>query len=375
MKSQSIYHVAPSHSRYDVRVFEKECVSLSKNYDVTLVVGDNKSNELQKKINIVNISFGAQTKIKRIFFNSYKTFRLILKNKPDIVHFHDPEFLPFGFVLRLFGYKVIYDVHENYSLSYLHRKWFKGTFILKAFAIFFNFLEKNLSRSFNAVICVTPEIAALFSTYNRNVEVIYNYPKIDCLTDESDSLSLDNTRVIYAGTLTEFRNIHGLIDATEILNNKFKKSTTLILMGKWHDENYRKFCMERKGSKYVNYKGPQTVELVYNELRKSHIGLNIINENANLRLGLPVKVFEYLLLKIPTLITDFEEWQLLFRDFAYYSTPDDPAIIASKMDEILSNYDLALSRARKGSIHIKDNYSWNLEEKKLQNLYSRLAHH
>lgn len=44
--SKKVCHITSAHSRYDVRIFIKQCKSLANNgYDVTLIVNDDKDNE------------------------------------------------------------------------------------------------------------------------------------------------------------------------------------------------------------------------------------------------------------------------------------------------------------------------------------------
>ncbi|RYG24734.1 MAG: hypothetical protein EOO01_43180, partial [Chitinophagaceae bacterium] len=42
-------------------------------------------------------------------------YKLLLKLDCDTYHFHDPQFLFMGFLLKMAGKKVIYDVHEDYT--------------------------------------------------------------------------------------------------------------------------------------------------------------------------------------------------------------------------------------------------------------------
>ena len=58
MKYYIICHLTTAHPRNDVRIFEKECISLSQNteYQVVLIVADGKGNELNKNVKIIDIS-------------------------------------------------------------------------------------------------------------------------------------------------------------------------------------------------------------------------------------------------------------------------------------------------------------------------------
>ncbi len=46
LKIKKVCHLTSAHQRYDVRIFQKECLSLAKHgYDVTLIVNDDLEDE------------------------------------------------------------------------------------------------------------------------------------------------------------------------------------------------------------------------------------------------------------------------------------------------------------------------------------------
>ena len=107
-----ICHLSTVHSAGDTRIFHKECMSLAKaGYSVYFVV----TAEGNKEVNGVRIVPLPRVKnrILRISVKSalalYKSFKV----GACIYHFHDPELIPVGLILKLLGKKVIYDVHED----------------------------------------------------------------------------------------------------------------------------------------------------------------------------------------------------------------------------------------------------------------------
>ena len=50
-----VCHLTSVHQRDDTRIFLKECMSLSMNYNVSVVIADNLGNELKNKINIFDV--------------------------------------------------------------------------------------------------------------------------------------------------------------------------------------------------------------------------------------------------------------------------------------------------------------------------------
>ncbi len=64
--------------------------------------------------------------MQRLVLMPMRVFRAGLAEKADIYHFHDPEPVPYGLLLRALGKKVIYDVHEYYKMKLLSKTHIPG---------------------------------------------------------------------------------------------------------------------------------------------------------------------------------------------------------------------------------------------------------
>ena len=74
-----ISHLTSVHPRYDTRIFIKQCCSLAKleNYEVNLVVADNKGREVNNNVNIYDVG-KLDSRILRIL----KTTNRVFKSRP-----------------------------------------------------------------------------------------------------------------------------------------------------------------------------------------------------------------------------------------------------------------------------------------------------
>lgn len=89
-----VCHVTSAHSRYDVRIFEKECISLAKcGYAVTLIVNDDKKDEIKDGVKIVSTGFKPSGRRQRMLSSMKYIWAKMQEVDADIYHFHDPELL------------------------------------------------------------------------------------------------------------------------------------------------------------------------------------------------------------------------------------------------------------------------------------------
>ncbi len=151
---KKVCHITTVHPSFDKRIFHKECKTLAKaGYDVILIAQHEKD-EVVDKIKIIALP-KPKNGFERILFSSQKAYKLALKQKVDIYHFHDPEFLPWAIKLKKkTGTKIIYDVHEDYPEQILSKHWIPK-FLKKIISRVFNFYEKKAAQNFDLIKKIT----------------------------------------------------------------------------------------------------------------------------------------------------------------------------------------------------------------------------
>src|SRR3954462_2341395 len=109
-----IVHITTQHRPLDVRIFQKECRTLAAHgFDVQLLVAEPPSEPVDG-VHFRKLRQSASTfRPGRIWQRLQSAYRAAAKLGADVYHFHDPELIPIGLLLKQSGARVIYDVHED----------------------------------------------------------------------------------------------------------------------------------------------------------------------------------------------------------------------------------------------------------------------
>jgi len=109
-----------------------------------------------------------------------KLLRLVLLERPDIWHFHDPENLPLAILLSSLGQVVVWDAHEDYLGQMVDagsvKKWVPATLApMVGFAV--RLLLTQADAASAGVVAATPTIAERYR--NRNTVLVGNEARIE----------------------------------------------------------------------------------------------------------------------------------------------------------------------------------------------------
>ena len=354
------------HPPFDTRIFHKEAkILVQEGYDVTLVAQHNE-NEIVDGVKIIALP-KPRNRFMRIFGLTWRIFYLALNQKADIYHFHDPELIIVGIILKVLGKKVIYDVHEDVSKQILNKDWIGNKYIRKFVAFVFGLIEKIGAFTFDVILTVTSDIAKKFPK-NKTI-ILRNFPILKLIDNAVPADYKKNKAIIiYAGGLARIRGIKEIIQAMEHIGDKAE----LWLLGKWKDEKYKKECENLKGWKYTKYLGLVSLREVYQYIKVADIGISMLFPVKNYLTSLPIKVFEYMACSLPVVMSDFPYWQKTFDECALFVNPYNSKDIAEKILYFLDSPDIAKKYAYSGREMIKNRYNWETESKKLLKVYEDL---
>ena len=354
------------HPPFDTRIFHKEAKTLVQaGYEVTLIAQHSR-NEIVDGVKIIALP-KPRNRFMRIFGLIWRAFYLALRQHADVYHFHDPELIFIGILLKLLGKKVIYDVHEDISKQILNKDWIGNVNVRKYVAFIVNLIDHIGALLFDKIIYVVPDIA---EKYPKNKTIILrNFPILKLINNTIPANCKKNKPIIiYAGGLTKVRGIKEIVQAMEYIEDKAE----LWLLGKWESEKFKKECENLRGWKYTKYLGLVSLEEVFQYMKIADIGISTLYPVKNYLISLPIKVFEYMACSLPMVMSNFPYWQKIFGDCALFVNPYDSKDIAEKILYLLDNPNEEKKLGKKGRKLIEEKYSWERESKKLLEMYKNI---
>lgn len=358
------------HPPFDTRIFHKQAKTLvDAGYDVTLIAQHDKD-EVVDGVKIVALP-KPKNRLQRMFRLTLKAFRLALKQNAHVYHFHDPELIPVGLLLKASGKKVIYDVHEDVPQQILSKEWIPG-FLRKIISCFTVLIENFASRAFDAIIPATPAIGERFERLNWNTVIVQNFPLLDELYQEKMSHKKEKA-VVYIGVISVQRGINEMVTAMGLL--KKHRDAKLLLGGKFIQPSLEEQVKKLPGLERVEFLGWLDRFQVAEVLSKSTVGLVLIHPEPRYKVSYPVKLFEYMSAGLPVIASNFPLWKEIVEGNNCGITVDplNPYEIAEAIEYLLDNPDVCAEMGRNGRKAVEEKYNWEAESMKLVELYRSIC--
>jgi glycosyltransferase involved in cell wall biosynthesis len=367
MIKTKICHLTSVHPRYDVRIFLKECKYLTSQYDVSLVVADGKGDEEIFSIHILDVG-KPSSRLRRILFTANKVYRKAIDLDCEIYHFHDPELIFIGRKLLKKGKKVIYDVHEDVPRQ-LKSKKYHNIIIRYLSSYLIEKVENHYALKFSAIITATEFIKSRFEKLNNLTSEVRNFPILDEFDMHNTSSRTEN-RICYIGGISEQRGINELIKIFDSDKNDFY----LELAGEIENEVIVKKIMNVTHDK-IKYLGIVNHNRIVELICKSKIGLVILHPTPNHLNSLPIKMFEYMAGGIPVIASDFPLWKQIIEEnnCGICVNPYSLDSIQNAVQFLIDNESDRVKMGENGRIAVINKYQWDIEFKKLCNIYKEIA--
>lgn len=363
------------HQRYDGRILKKECVSLARNgYDVTLIVADNKDDEIYNGVKITSIKFIPRNRFDRILHAKKKIFAKALSLDAHIYHFHDPELIPVGLALLKKGKKVIYDSHEDYPKDIRYKKaWLPliGRWLIShTFALY----EKYASECFSAIISVTPQIVDRFLKFNQNTFLITNYPLFVPEEDLNVTSKKQSEKILAC--------FAGIVDFPWVQDNFIlaiqNTDIEYLIAGSLGKASSLERLESLDTNNQIKYVGVIPQEKVWNIYKKASIGVAIagydpteFNKEGSIGVN---KLFEYMMFGLPVICTDFTLWKAVIDKWkcGFAINPNNIESLHNLAEYICKNPNILIEMGKRARQAAIAEYNWPTQESVLLSVYRNI---
>lgn len=327
MKIVKIAHLTSVHHYNDTRIFYRYCKKLAfKGVDVMLFACTSHS-FVEDGVRVY--SLGVRGKLLRRLFITlpYALFSL-LSYKPTIIHLHDPELLLLAPIFRLFGIRVVYDVHEDNFDNILQKKTILPILRLPVAAVV-AFVE-YLSSLYCHIIVAERYYKERFP----ESVLALNYPDssyINSFEEDLRNLQLEGHSVIdlnefssefnwfiYSGNVTIER---GALTQLKILTES--ECAAIFYIGRCDKQTYALIqqwlfdsgiCGSRFKLVGLEFHVPQSLITYYQLNVAWFAGLAIFPDSPFYRRKELTKFYEYYNARIPILCSDFLVWNKFVSD-------------------------------------------------------------
>ena len=359
-----IYHITSVHTRYDTRIFKKECISLFQaGYDVSLIVCDGLGDEICEGVKIFDAgNYNKAPRLKRVRIAPKAIYKKINEfANADIVHFHDPELLFLGKKFAKKGIKVIYDSHENVPKQIMSKPYIP-VWARKVISSYLNHLELSAAKKINAVVTVTEELQQRFLRVNNNTILVRNFPVISSFLEPD--FSSKKMTFLYAGGVTTIRGALEMAKAAELADVKIS----------YYGPVESSIETELKKSKNCEVFGNIKQEELIKEYQKTNVGLCILHKVPNYLDSYPIKLFEYMASGMAVITSDIPMWKEIVDKYkcGICVDPYDLEAIAAAMTYMKEHPQEIEQMGRNGRKAVLENFSWENESKTLLDLYKNI---
>ncbi len=368
-----VCHFSTVHILHDPRVLYRECMSLAAHgYDVSLVVQADRA-ETINGVKIVPLK-KRSSRLARIFFSTWVAFFRVLKLRADIYHFHDPELVFHGILLKLLGKKVVFDIHENIFQQIKDKDWLPFSKTISRLYKVFDFFA---AKAFYLVLA-EKSYEAYYEKLGARFITVYNYPDIAFFKNYINTrrYELPGNAIFYSGGVFHNRGFDVIVKALALLKQK-NIPFFFHCAGKYtpaYMQQLEAMPAYREIRDQVKFYGYLPLTEGYRIAQQCKVGLAILRPIDNYKQSYSTKNFEYMAVGLPTITSNFKLYTDIYDVYpcGLCIDPENETALAGAIERLLTDRALAKSFSETGIAASESTFNWDTECVKIFNLYNSL---
>jgi glycosyltransferase involved in cell wall biosynthesis len=297
-------------------------------------------------------------------------YRAAVAEKADVYHFHDPELMPVGLLLRIRGRMVIYDVHED-NVTAIRQKSYMPRALRPLLAGLLGRVEIGLTRYFEVILA-----EKYYTKRFPGRTTVLNYPIPSCLPRVAVETTRKQSSLLFTGKVARLRGalVHAQIVA-------YLKDVEVHVVGFCSEDlasEMRQLAGDERDRLHIEGEGfyvPYDRILSYYAQGGWTAGLALFMPNPHDREKELTKLFEYMGAGIPIICSDFPVWRSLIEETGtgLCVDPLDPGAIAGAIEYLIAHPKEAEGMRQNGRRAVAERYNWDVEAQRLLSLYGRVT--
>jgi len=364
-----VVHVTSVHPATDTRILYKECATLAAaGHEVHLVAPGQSGQDVELQGVQVHYVRHGSSRLQRMVVVGAQAMSSALALRPDILHLHDPELLLHAPWARMRCRRVIFDMHEDLPKSLRTKHWIAKPLRVGA-SVVAAFMERLLLSGMEVVYAEDSYSAA--RPWIRNFITLHNMPIVAALA-QYDRQCTQPPSLGYIGSITPSR---GCLTTLEVLGELQSRGIAVAhdCVGDASPEVQAQMSRLIEGLKLTNVRlhGYQPADAGYRIIAGTTIGLAILHPEPNYLESYPTKMFEYMAMGIPVIVSNFPLYRHIVDETGAGVSVDPLDIkgIADTIEKLLSDTDRLARMGENGRLAVARSYSWEHESTHLLRMY------
>jgi glycosyltransferase involved in cell wall biosynthesis len=311
-----------------------------------------------------------KSRFSRAVRNTWYVYREALRQHAEVYHIQNTELMPVGWLLKLHGKRVLYDVREDTPASLRDRYWIPRR-ARPAVALAVDIVEKLSGRLLDGIIAATPHIGERFP--RSKTAVVQNFPMLDEAFPAARPYRERQPMVLYIGTITGGRGVLELIEAMGLLPATVQ--ARLAIGGEFEPAELELAARQKAGWRRTDHAGWQDRASLLALLAQARVGVLPLLPTPNHIDSQPIKLFEYMLAGLPIVASDLRRLGEIVREIrcGILVQPGRPQAIADAIQWLLEHPEAAEAMGNRGRQAILQTYNWRSQEQLLLEMYQRVT--
>jgi glycosyltransferase involved in cell wall biosynthesis len=366
MTHRRVVHVTSVHVWSDTRIFQRMCQGLSKRGWQVSLIASNVPSQVVEGVSVHGVPV-PKSRLLRALVGGYRVVSAARAIEADIYHFHDPELLIWKWLLALGGRLVVYDMHEYVPGAITTRPWIPAG-VRQVLARCWRLLERMTLRR-TPVVLAEHSYAKHYPWLPRKV-VVLNLPDIETLL--AIPLTAHGGRIVYVGRVSRSRGSLRMIEAVQLLRER-GLNVELDIVGPVAEAHHTELvaAIDRARLPGVRLHGYMKPVEAWRLAAGAVAGLAVLEPEPNYVESFPTKMFEYMALGLPVIVSDFP----LYREVVDGNAcgvcvdPLDSAALATALEKLLCDPTKAQELGRNGRKAVQKRYRWDQQLDALEGFY------